>query len=287
MNSYLKDSLEEREFAFLIGNGINRFCDKQNQNKYAWGNILSELFGKTYPKKGISPIEYYDINASINEKEIKEKLADIVGNWEKTDIHEEFLSAFKNFNRPVLTTNIDRLFDETERHTEKVIGTKRFSARYPFNLYYSDKTIHDVCNQFAIWHINGTINRKQSIKFGMTDYLLYFKRTNEIIHEVGEHLQNNTTTYWHYQNTWVNPFFNLPLVIIGLGLNEEEIFLRWLFIQREKLYKRYGINPMQSFYLYAERDSLSKGKCHFLKSLHITPIRYKTYASIYKDIFDI
>ena len=46
---------------------------------------------------------------------------------------------------------------------------------------------------------------------------------------------------WIGGNTWLHVIFNKDLFIFGLSLEENEVFLRWLLIQRAKYSQMYNI----------------------------------------------
>jgi hypothetical protein len=46
-------------------------------------------------------------------------------------------------------------------------------------------------------------------------------------------------TTWTGRYSWLHVVFNKPLPILGLGLGETEVFLRWLLIERARYFAKF------------------------------------------------
>lgn len=46
---------------------------------------------------------------------------------------------------------------------------------------------------------------------------------------------------WDGAASWLHIVFNSPLLIFGLGLEENEVFFRWLLIERARYFKKFPI----------------------------------------------
>ena len=53
---------------------------------------------------------------------------------------------------------------------------------------------------------------------------------------------------WLGKNTWVHIIFNSPLLIFGLALEENEVFLRWLLIERARYFKKFPDRRKKAWY---------------------------------------
>ena len=85
---------------------------------------------------------------------------------------------------------------------------------------------------------------------------------------------------WAGAASWLHVAFNWPLLIFGLALDENEIFLRWLLIERARYFKNCPEVSKEAWYVYAgERHA--DGKQFFLESVGVTPLRVDSYEDIY------
>ena len=96
---------------------------------------------------------------------------------------------------------------------------------------------HYVTDECAVWHIQGAANRYKSIQLGFEDYI------NAIIHlkwlqSHSPDAKNHYAEPWEddfvLKNSWLRLFFTRTLVIVGCGINSEELFLRWLLLRRQR-----------------------------------------------------
>ena len=92
---------------------------------------------------------------------------------------------------------------------------------------------------------------------------------------------------WSGYNTWLSIFFNKSLFFFGLSLDENEIFLRWLLIQRAKYFLKYPLAKKRGWFLM-KRDGKAEsdeGKIFFLQSVGMEVIVVDDYETIYEDIW--
>lgn len=155
---------------------------------------------------------------------------------------------------------------------------------------------HYVTDSCSVWHIHGSVNHPRSILWGFEDYI------NAIIHlkELQSHSPNAKYRYaepWEdgfvQKNSWLRLFFTKPLVIVGCGLNSEELFLRWLLLRRQRqITIRHDKNPNDAFQLpltyyldtHLEADKkpkLDKARLLYFKFLGIKVVRFKNYDELY------
>ena len=244
--------------------------------------------------KSIPLIELFDLIIMIHQqrfvsntkKYIQYKMRD----WETNDIIKRIVTKIKELNSPLLTTNYDDVFSKSIKNLKLQIvknNGAKFSDIYPWNCYYSDNKSNKYTSGFGIWHINGMVKYHRSIRIGLTDYMNCISKARQmlkgsIIFENDEENHKNKSMYWKGYNTWIHQFFNNSLFIFGLSLDENELFLRWLLIQRKKYYLTFA---QKHNGWYITKDKLSEGKTLFLESVGIEIIKVQDYKTIYEDIW--
>ena len=100
----------------------------------------------------------------------------------------------------------------------------------------------------------------------------------------GKNLNN-----WNGYKTWLHIIFNKSLFIMGLKLEENETFLRWLLIQRSKYYALFKDRNHNGWYVYPKEEEKDKdffGKKVFLEKVGISMIPVENYKTIYEDIWE-
>lgn len=245
-----------------------------------------------------------DESGSMTDKQCENYMMDVLTNPSKLQISKSALkrevgnmfpaqecyrlsacmSHIQELNAPILTTNFDTYLSQG-------IGCKRFILNldtqsykftdfYPWNVYYSPQRLDNILDNFGIWHINGTTDYPRSIRLGLSDYMGCVERARRMIqgNNLNEYFARNQQKKWIGNNTWLHIIFNKNLFIFGLGLNENEVFLRWLLIQREKYSRLYNCN-LKGWYI---DKKISAGKELFLKSLGFEIIKVsKDYHELY------
>ncbi|MBN2156816.1 MAG: SIR2 family protein [Candidatus Lokiarchaeota archaeon] len=317
--SVIRDTInpEIKNTALILGNGINNFCDRNN----SWNNLLIDLARKNVSKKAdykkiledksVSYPEFFDLvdlsrePPSIN-LELKKRLAAGISRWKPQKAHNMWVSKFMEIDRPILTTNFDYLLELSDNRIESYIKSKsqdkrfsplnfkipqakrEFTTFYPWRSYYSDRIIRDCNREFAIWHIHGFCDYVRSIRMGLSDYMGIVEKSRKLLYKSSGNPFKDFTSMnnWIGKNTWLDVFLNNNLLIVGLGLEVQEVSLRWLLIIREKLFKKYeerGIRKKTWFILNEEYDSMLEGKKLFFEKLNIEII----YAKKSEYIYDI
>ncbi len=84
-------------------------------------------------------------------------------------------------------------------------------------------------------------------------------------------------------NTWINHIFFKELFIVGLSLDTDEVLLRWLLLERAKLFSLYPMMHKDGWYIVTNRDyhRLTHGKKFFLKSIGFNIITMDGYQAMY------
>lgn len=287
---------EQQVVAFLLGNGINLYY---RNDGLSWNQLLIDLWNantnnkiKSIPK-GITYTEFYDAleiqNAGKHnfkndlQKSIKSKME----KWQANSGQNLILEAIQKMQAPLLTTNFDDLIQSSMHLKFEKIGQKKFSDFYPWNCYFSHQALTYPNENFGVWHINGLIKYHRSIKLGLAQYMGNVDIARNLLKSRTPYLLGKKKS-WSGQHTWLEIFFNKSLVIVGLALDETEVFLRWLLIERAKYFKRFPSIEQKGYYI-APKDEISKdsGKRFFLNSVGIEIIELKDYEAIYERIWRI
>lgn len=199
---------------------------------------------------------------------------------------KSLIEKLENLQAPILTTNFDTyMSDSIEAKLFKLEDSKlyKFSDFYPWNVYFSNKKLDNPLNGFGIWHINGMTRYKRSIRLGLCDYMGCVERARRILQgkNMNDFFLNKDGSIWEGANTWLNILFDKNLFIFGLTLDENEVFLRWLLIQRTKYSRMYNKN-LKSWFVC---KNITLGKEFFLKNLGFDIIKLSEFDELY-DAFN-
>jgi hypothetical protein len=124
---------------------------------------------------------------------------------------------------------------------------------------------------------------------GLSDYMGIVEKSRRILYKTtGNPFKSfDNLNNWIGRNTWLDIFLNNNILIVGLGLEVQEVSLRWLLIVREKLYKKYenqGIRKKTWFILNEEYDLMPEGKRLFFEKLNIEIIPAAKSEDIYMSL---
>ena len=130
----------------------------------------------------------------------------------------------------------------------------------------------------------------KSIRLGLCDYLDLIQRMREI-------MQINRTSgidiigslndpQWKGKFTWLEIIFRKSIFIFGLGLNEDEVPLRWLLLQRAKYNSMFN-KGLNGWYVTCKEENISISKRLFLENVGIGIVQVDSYKTLYEDIWTI
>lgn len=289
------------KFAFIIGNGINRFAFKDKNVNPSWDKLLLDAWKAisfstvSNIDEGITFTEFYDLLEceTSDSKQIVNSIIDNIEKWGITNYHKALRDALIKLDCPVLTTNFDMCL-EGDANKKVIINhptiIKRFTDYYPWNVVCGTTgkfTIEDIY-KYGIWHVNGLVDYSRSLKLSLSSYTRQSKRALEFIHfsEIADDFKNKNKDEWKGINTWLNLIFNCDLFILGLGLDEQETFLRWLLIQRMKYFHKYPERKRKGWYVGLKSD-MKEGKKFFLEHVGFELIQLKSYKEIYLSLLDV
>ena len=205
------NTLKEMDWSENKTNLLEHLAIINNQNKYTWGELILS--------------------------NIQNLIASDMKKWKPNIIHETIVLYIRSINAPILTTNYDANLNSSFDLQYYQLGKKNFSKKNPWSAYYGKKMINPE-DGFGIWNINGTIKYPESIKLGLSQYMDSINKAYGLLNGSKNEktddyqLKGKNINSWKGRNTWIHLFFNKSLFVFGLTLDENEIFLRWLLIQR-------------------------------------------------------
>lgn len=272
--------------ALVIGNGINRYNTDSTNN--SWDDLLQEISKKHSLHNGKIPngialTEFFDLlglksGEEISKNDLKEDFCDLISEWKPQGHHKKITEWAVHNNSPILTTNFDNTLGSAANCDLRRVG-EHHTDFYPWNYYYGLTNLDSPHSEFGIWHINGMQHYHRSIRLGLTDYMGSVSRVRGLIRdESAENLYASDD--WDGRNSWLHIVFNMPLLFFGLGLGENEVFLRWLVIERALYFREYPHRRKSAWYVYESDDSVS-GKLFFLKGVGVEPVKVECFDDIY------
>ncbi len=240
--------------AFLIGNGPNLAAKIMP----SWKELLASVSDMPISSdiSGLSNTEVYDLVElhSKNPTKIKERVCQhlTIKDKHSLTIHKDLMEMAEAFDIPVLTTNFDQALETSVDAKLHHLESKSFTRFYPWKSYYGHVPLEFPTDGFGIWKIHGDIRYKDSIRLGLTEYMGSVERARKILHKgKGRLMKRKDRNKWQGNKTWLHIWFHLPIIIFGLGCGIDEIFLRWLLIERRRYLNLYK-EPMNVWYISLE-----------------------------------
>lgn len=290
----LKQLLDRHKshLALLIGNGINRYGSLATKN--SWNDLLITLAGRylnhsisTIPN-GVSLTEFYDLlelarPTASTSGTLQQEFCSPMQNWTPDDHHRAITKWAISACCPILTTNFDNVLSSAANAHLHSLPDTPSTDFYPWNKYFGLKQLQRPDLGFGIWHINGTIRYRRSIRLGLTHYMGSVERARTWLHR-GDEVSlfgGKNVDGWTGCNTWLHIIFNKPLLILGLSLEENEVFLRWLLIERAKYFKKFPSRRQKCWFVHVNDES--PGKQYYLRSVGIDLVQVPSHDAIYKN----
>jgi hypothetical protein len=269
------------KFALLVGNGPNLAANIMP----SWKELLKSAADRpiNFELDGLSNTEVYDL-VELSSKDqfgvkerVKNKLA--LKPSHNLDIHKRLMEFAKNNSLPVLTTNFDEAFEKSVNAELFHIESKGFTRFYTWKTYYGHSQLELPTDGFGIWKVHGDVRYKDSIRLGLTDYMGSAERARKLIHNGDDRLfKGKRQAYWQGHQTWLHIWFNLPIVIIGLKYGIDEVFLRWLLIERKRYLNIYD-DPMNVYFV--SKNTPEPAVKNLMINLGVQIILINEYSEIY------
>jgi hypothetical protein len=276
--------------ALVIGNGINQYGPAKKAN--SWNDLLVKLAGRYFPSGfhgvpgGIELTEFYDVlelksDKSISEKSLQKEFCDLLSSWKCFGHHKRIVKWAKEANAPILTTNFEQALSDAGGCIMYRVKKGGFTDFYPWETYYGTRVISDPSKEFGIWHVNGMQFYHRSVRLGLTHYMGSVERARGWLHKGNERnlFSGKDVHRWAGAASWLHIVFNTPLLIFGLSLGENEVFLRWLLIERARYFKKFPDRKKEAWYVH--HSILKDGKRFFLEGVGVQPVGVASYDEIY------
>ena len=281
-----------RDIALVLGNGINRHANAATLN--SWDGLLMSIARDCIPgvnsvPPGTALTEFYDVvelKSPMGVGELQSQFCMSMKDWRPVAHHMQIAGWALRHDVPILTTNFDEVISQAVGGDFQFPKDPAFTAFYPWGCHFGPELVDDPCAGFAIWHINGMARYKTSIRLGLTHYMGSVQRARGWLHGSGEDnlFRAKDRRDWRGARTWMHVVFNKPLLFIGLGLAENEVFLRWLLIERAKYFRQFEGRKHPAWYVYVDdpKDERQAGKLFFLESVGVRCLQAPSYQTIYE-----
>lgn len=307
----IKELIETKGATVLLGNGYNRRIsdvrkDKALQIPPSWEDlvvkvndslgtrlVISEGGGITNPELFTAVSLAYDEvhgggrHSILNvHRAVAKLLVKETARCVEIDEIQAIAQTLKKWDIPVITTNYDKQLEMCLGLNKYKTGYLRnTSLYYPVNCYYSDKKLEEdkLDKQFAIWHCNGVVDYVESLRLDLCDYCNYTAWLKKCVPMYGGTVNNEAI----FRNSWLWPFFNNKLIIVGLSLDPSEFFLRWLLIRRHVWRKEEKGEDMHGYFLCGKDDKRCLAQKAFLGSVGIKILEYDLRGQIYEELFGV
>jgi hypothetical protein len=298
----LQSTVEENQtnIALVVGNGINRY--RQREGGTDWDALLlvlaREYLGtQTEIPLGISQTEFYDLIALRADPGLRDKASsvpaaralqkrfcDLMAGWEPRTHHRQIIRWARERRVPVLTTNFEKTLCAAGDCRKLATTTEHFSDYYPWETYYGTEELEHPEEGFGIWHINGVSDYFRSVRLGLSHYMGSVQRARTWIHGAGGRrlfAATESLEHWRGRASWLHIAFTKPLAIFGLALDINEVFLRWLLIERARYFRAFPRRSKKAWYFHVNDET--PGKLFFLAGVGVTPVQVKTYDELYGE----
>jgi hypothetical protein len=225
----------QSDIALVIGNGINRYGSASSTN--SWHDLLVQLAVAHLSAKhdsvpvGIALTEYYDVldlTKTDPGKSLQKQFCELMTNWQYDEHHERIVKWAQKADVPILTTNFDQVLSDAGKCTLRRTKKGNFTDYYPWESYYGSKEISDPSREFGIWHVNGMQHYHRSIRLGLTHYMGSVTRAHKWLRKKNKRnlFSGKDVRERDDAVSWLQIVFNKPLMIFGLGLEENEVFCK-------------------------------------------------------------
>jgi hypothetical protein len=236
---------------------------------------------------GIALTEFYDVLVLKSTKPrtgttLQQEFCNLLASWRYYDHHQRIVEWAQESDTPILTTNFEQALSDAGKCTMYRTKTDGFTDYYPRETYYGTKEVYNPIKGFGIWHVNGMQFYSRSVRLGLSHYMGSVERARGWLHKGNERslFSGKNVHEWAGAASWLHIVFNCPLLIFGLSLEENEVFFRWLLIERARYFKKFPDRKKDAWYVYAGKPN-NDGKQFFLEGVGIAPLHVASYDEIY------
>ena len=292
------------DFVFIVGNGINKFLSAAP----SWNELLTmvaEKEGIELPDPIKEALSKSESDAGLNFPEIYSLLdADLLslkrdppngkaGSSLKKSIAEHLRSGKVNCKlldyaqrtrRNIITLNFDyRIEDHLKiKHAKKKSSLQEDCPVLAQSIYHYLFESFGGPATATVWHLHGHCNKPGSIRLGLEDYtntLTYIKK--KLLCSESRGICDPHSRAWSGQPSCLQIFFTKPLVIVGCGLQSEEVLLRGLMLAKYRKQRDNCRIPGVYLTKQSENDRRHQDKFAFLESLGYRIVEFSSYRDIY------
>lgn len=297
----IQSLIDSKSVAILLGNGYNNYINSTYGSKLnslekmpSWADLVFQTANKLYLSAQLEKLDktMLDVGLSYpeafslltnrdNSASLHQAVSEIIREVKINDYVAKVAETLREWDCPVITTNYDVRLENSINLTLKHYGTSQ-SKYYPIDYYsfesFFQHSADNPCNSFSIWHCNGFVLFPLSLRLNLYDYCNYIAWLKKRIptKEGNGNSVNN-------EKSWLAPFFQKKLIIVGLGLSLSETHLRWLLLAKYNSRQERGGDDVMGYYLYAGK--INEGLKLFLEGVGITPCVFNSWADIYSGLF--
>jgi hypothetical protein len=286
------EALLDREadnVALVLGNGINRYGAA---GVNSWDALLMRIaadcgVGMAAVPHGTTLTEFYDVlslKTVGRTGRLAAEFCKLMAEWRPLEHHRVVTGWAARHAVPVLTTNFDEVLSAAADAKFLLPRGLPFSDFYPWNARFADVFVDEPGAAFGIWHINGMARYKRSIRLGLTDYMGSVQRARAMFYRGDKQLfRGRNRDDWEGASSWLDLVFHKPLLFLGLALEENEVFLRWLLIERARYFRKFPHRRQPAWYVFTHNpgDAREMGKHFFLEAVGVTCVRAGGYDKIW------
>ncbi len=279
----------------FFGNDINNI----NNSTTSWQELLNRIIKIFGNRIDIStdkpfPLLYEEIylkalkSHDIKETELKTKIAQIIGEIQPNEIHEQILQLeCQDF----ITTNYDYVLQKVllENDSTSALQNKGLIQETKYSVFR-----HNILENKKFWHVHGEINYPYSITLGFEHYggqLQQFrnytvsgtnysndKKNRKSLHR---RLKENDLS----EDSWIDLIFKDEVHIMGLKLGFEETDLWWLLTNRARFQNEKKYNKKNKIIYYSPEKYRNNSKESIMNANDIDTIFIKEEGvNFYKEV---
>jgi len=284
-----------KEYALLIGNGLNRAADNK-----AWADMLDEIREK-YGVEAASdytnmPLEFERIylealrnGTAIKSYTVKKHIAEFLPSVVDLSLHREFAALPIN---TLMTSNYDYYLEQAidADFKRKSAGVSTSERKHSLFRYLEIGTKR-------VWHIHGEAHCPDSICLGYDHYCMGMSKMIEYLTRPLTGVSKKPLLrHWaeggEFGNAaWPTLFFTHDIFIVGMTLSFLELDLWWLLNHRIKFClenPEYCVENEIHYFYAASEEKVNDEQISLLESagviLHPVPLVRKNWKKLYSNI---